>query len=186
MAEQSLNTEERMVAVMFFGNPGSGESTLLPQAARDFSSGVEFLESDSEGTTMARITLNGKPAVLIDIPGLFKSDGGWSEKDANALMKALKKGYDYKVSFFAQACDEGLRAEDLVSMSKIEMCIRQAGADGAKTEFRVIVDQIEDDRMYRMYEENFVRDNFRSFFASMKTKGVCSEIKVDGVLLVRV
>lgn len=128
------------------------------------------------------VTLNGKPAILMDTPGLYEPSDEATRENSRKLTEALKRGYDYKLFFVLLAGNRGLSTEDLALMSTVNDCIRQA--DGAKIDFRVIVNQIKDDAVYNMYEENVASDNFQGLFATLKYKGFSFDIHVGGVLLV--
>ncbi|KAG0221555.1 hypothetical protein B0O80DRAFT_422801 [Mortierella sp. GBAus27b] len=182
MATQSISTPKLKVAVVFLGNTGAGKSTLLSQIGGSFPSGVRFMQGYTKDIVEHQVILNGKPAILMDTPGLYEVDDEATQANAKKLTEALKRGYDYKLFFVILAGNRGLTTEDVALMSIVDECIRQA--NGAKIDFQVIVNQINDDAIYNMYYEHVAKDNFRGLFASLKIKGHSFNISVNGVILI--
>ncbi|KAG0310539.1 hypothetical protein BGZ99_000325 [Dissophora globulifera] len=185
MELESHDRKPRKVAVLFIGNIGSGKSTLLNQIGGVFPAGVVFRRGYTDRIWEQPITLDGKPAVLMDIPGLFEPDQNGTERNATVLTEALKMRYDFKLFFVLKADNRGVGDADLILMSKVNECIRQAQTK-VRIKFRVIINQIMDDDVYNMYETSVAVDNFRGFFAGLTIKGYSfSDIHILSVLLLR-
>ncbi|KAF9936802.1 hypothetical protein BGZ65_002026 [Modicella reniformis] len=183
MTQLSPSANKSTVAILFIGNIGAGKSTLLAQIGGSFPSGVKFMEGYTKDISEQVVTLDGKLAILMDTPGLYEIDDEVTEANAKKLTEALRKGYNYKLFFVLTANNRGLTREDLALMSKVNACARQV--DGAKIDFRVIINQIKDDDTYNMYEEGVAKDNFRMLFGTLKVKGFSFDIQVNGVILIR-
>ncbi|KAG0306105.1 hypothetical protein BGZ98_002969 [Dissophora globulifera] len=185
MELESHDSKPRKVAVLFIGNMGSGKSTLLNQIGGVFPAGVTFRRGFTDRIWEQPITLDGKPAVLMDIPGLFEPDQNGTQRNATVLTEALKMGYDFKLFFVLKADNRGVGDADLILMSKVNECICQAQTK-VRIKFRVIINQIMDDEVYNMYETSVAVDNFRGFFAGLTIKGYSfSDIHILSVLLLR-
>ncbi|KAI8360185.1 hypothetical protein B0O80DRAFT_438636 [Mortierella sp. GBAus27b] len=68
-------------------------------------------------------------------------------------------------------------------MSTVNKCIRRS--NGARVEFRVILNQIQDDKVYKMYQDQIAKDNFRKLFSSSKLRQFKFDIHIRSVMLVR-
>ncbi|KAG0217719.1 hypothetical protein BGX31_000153 [Mortierella sp. GBA43] len=123
-----------------------------------------------------------RPA-LMDVPGLYEDDDEITQANAKKLTAALEKGYDYKLFFMLMAHPRGFYPEDLALMSHVNKCVRQA--NNTKVDFRVIINQIHDDKEYKMYEERVAQDNFQKAFGSPRFQKHHLDIKVNDVMLVR-
>ncbi|KAG0282416.1 hypothetical protein BGZ96_000494 [Linnemannia gamsii] len=175
--------ESKTVAVMFIGNAGAGKSTLLSQIGGTFKSGAKFRQGFTQDITEEWVELNGEEILLVDVPGLFEPDNKRTKRNAELLSEALKKGYDYKLYFVLKASNRGPDDADMVMMSRINECIQQA--NGAKVSFRVIINQIQDDEVEKMYRTEVAEDNFKSLFESLDIENFSFDINIDSVTLVR-
>ncbi|KAG0004110.1 hypothetical protein BGZ65_000913 [Modicella reniformis] len=182
-SRSSPSSEESKVAVIFLGNIGSGKSTLLAQIGGSFNSGLSFLVGYTKDVAEQTIQLEGQEVILIDTPGLYEPDRKATIANAKELSKALKRGYDYKIFFVVMASNRALTYADLSLMFLVNDAIRQV--NDAKVAFRIIVNQIRDDEMYKMYDEHLAKDNCRSFFGSFKFEGRPFDIQINDVLLLR-
>ncbi|KAF9180777.1 hypothetical protein BGZ51_005898 [Haplosporangium sp. Z 767] len=172
------------VAVMFIGNIGAGKSTLLSQIGGDFASGVKFREGYTKGIDTKAIIVDGKPLVLMDISGLFEPNEEETVLNAKRLNEALQMPFIFKLYFVLMASNRGPTDEELVLMSKVNRCLRQVDAK-TKVEFRVIVNQIQNDDVYRMYDQRVAQDNFQSYFSKLEIEGFSFDIRISKVLLLR-
>ncbi|KAI8360178.1 hypothetical protein B0O80DRAFT_438622 [Mortierella sp. GBAus27b] len=175
--------EKPTTAIMFIGNIGAGKSTLLSHLGGDFLSGIRFMEGLTKQVSEQIVTLNGQRVVLMDIPGLYEADDQATKANAKKLTEALRRGYDYKLFFVLMGGNRGLTKEDLALMSTVNKCIRQA--NGARVAFRVIINQINDRKLYSMYDQCLARDNFRTFFDNPNFKQYELDIQINSVLLIR-
>ncbi|KAF9202944.1 hypothetical protein BGZ49_006949 [Haplosporangium sp. Z 27] len=170
------------IAVLFFGNAGAGKSTLLSQLGGNFESGVKFRGGFTKDIYETRVNIGGHDVVLMDVPGLFEPDDTETKFNAGKLTEALKRGYDYKLYFVMQASNRGPDDAEMMMMSRINECIKQANS---KASFRLIVNQIHDQDIYNMYMDNIAMDNCKGFFGSLNIEGYSFDIKIDNVLLIR-
>ncbi|KAG0315732.1 hypothetical protein BG000_005093, partial [Podila horticola] len=172
----------KQAAVLLLGNSGAGKSTLLTQlGAKTFASGVQFRKGYTKEVHQEEIVLKGQRVILIDAPGLYEPLEKETQNNAKKLTEALKKGYDYKLYFVMLASNRGPDDKEMVMMSRINDCIKKA--DGSRVSFRVIVNQIPDQKVYDMYQESLADDNCESLFASMDIEGFSFDIKIDNVML---
>ncbi|KAG0313974.1 hypothetical protein BG000_005693 [Podila horticola] len=172
----------KQAAVLLLGNSGAGKSTLLTQlGAKTFPSGVEFRAGLTKDVHEEEIVLKGQRVKLIDVPGLYEPIEKETQKNAKKLTEALKKGYDYKLYFVMLASNRGPDDKEMVMMSRINDCIKKA--DGSRVSFRIIVNQIPDQKVYDMYQKRLADDNCESLFASMDIEGFSFDIKIDNVML---
>ncbi|KAF9321226.1 hypothetical protein BG006_002660, partial [Podila minutissima] len=166
------------------GNSGAGKSTLLTQlGATTFPSGAQFRKGYTKDVHEEEIMLGGEKVLLVDVPGLYEPNENETQFNARKLTQALSKGYDYKLYFVLKASNRGPNDYDLLMMSKINECIKQA--NGSRVSFRLIVNQIMDQGVYDMYKEGLQNDNCRSLFATMHAKipGFSFDIQIDNVML---
>ncbi|KAF9141403.1 hypothetical protein BG015_001302, partial [Linnemannia schmuckeri] len=173
------------VAVMFIGNTGAGKSTLLSQIGGRFASGVKFREGFTKDISERPVLLDTTPpmsAVLMDIPGLFEPNEQETKNNCEVLTRALRRNYNFKLFFVLKADNRGANDQDLVLMSKVNSCVREANAL-RKVEFQVIINQIMDKDVYNMYDTHVAHDNFRSFFATLKIEGYSFDIHIKHVYL---
>ncbi|KAF9114075.1 hypothetical protein BGX27_000206 [Mortierella sp. AM989] len=170
------------VAILFIGNTGAGKSALLSLLGGEFKSGVKCRKGYTKDIYEKNVVIEGKPFVLIDAPGLFEPQPKETEKNVMKLTEALGRGYSYLLYFVLKANNRGPTDEDMVMMSKVNECVRQAGS---KAIFRVIINQIQDKQVYDMYEEFVARDNCETLFQDMKMEGFSFDIMVSHVLLFR-
>lgn len=171
-------------AVMLLGNAGSGKSTLLTQLGGTvFPSGVQFRKGYTKDIYEEWIILNGEPVCLIDVPGLYEPSETETKFNAQKLNLALSRDYEYKLFFVLKASNRGPDDGEIVMMSKISESIKQV--NGCRVSFRVIVNQIMDQRVYDMYQDHLAKDNFVSFFGALDIPGFSFNIKIDGVILLR-
>ncbi|KAF9382713.1 hypothetical protein CPB97_006996 [Podila verticillata] len=178
------SSTSRPLAVLMIGNAGAGKSTLLTQlGAKTFKSGAAFRKGFTKDVYEEEIELNGQRTMLVDVPGLFEPDDKETLFNARKLTQALSKGYDYKLYFVMKATNRGPEDRDLVMMSKINDCIRQA--DGSRVSFRLIVNQIPNEEVYEMYKDSLANDNCESLFKIMAEEipEFAFDIKIDGVTL---
>ncbi|KAK3808458.1 MAG: hypothetical protein J3Q66DRAFT_354869 [Benniella sp.] len=175
-------TQTPKTAVIFLGNMGAGKSTLLSQIGGKFPSGVAFMTGLTKEVTEQVVCLNGEPVILIDTPGLYEARNEATKANAEKMTEALRKGYDYKIFIVLKASNRGITPEDLSLMSKVSKCVQQV--NGAKVEYRIIINQIESDKVYDMYEERVAKDNFRGIIEVIRDEYEL-DIEVSGVMLVR-
>ncbi|KAG0237136.1 hypothetical protein BGW42_001712 [Actinomortierella wolfii] len=121
-------------------------------------------------------------AILIDVPGLFEPDERETEANFKELSKALKLDYMFKLVFVLRADSRGPSDKDLILMSRVNSCVRNADAE-AKVEFQVIINQITSTEMYDMYQKELAFDNFESFFSTLHIKDYSFDISIRKVLL---
>ncbi|KFH72859.1 hypothetical protein MVEG_00084 [Podila verticillata NRRL 6337] len=171
-------------AVLMIGNSGVGKSTLLTQlGAKGFPSGVEFRKGFTTQFKEEEIELDCQRIMLIDVPGLYEPNIKDTRLNAKKLTDALSLGYDYKLYFIMLATNRGPDDRDLVMMSRINDCIKEV--EGSQVSFRLIVNQIMDERVFGMYQDELAYDNFKSFFEELKIDGFSFNIKIDHVMLLR-
>ncbi|KAF9969470.1 hypothetical protein BGZ73_008179 [Actinomortierella ambigua] len=173
------------MAILFLGNIGAGKSALLSQIGGRFASGVKFREGLTRNICEYPVELGTNPptaAVLMDVPGLFEPNRHQTEVNCVLLTKALRRDYRFKVVFVLKAENRGPSDQDLVLMSVVNKCVRDADSLN-KVEFQVIVNQIQDDDVYRMYEKEVARDNFASFFAKLQIENFSFDINIRKVIL---
>ncbi|KAG0330777.1 hypothetical protein BG000_011464 [Podila horticola] len=184
--DSSFSVTPRPQAILMIGNSGAGKSTLLTQlGATTFPTGVHFRRGFTKDIHEEEIMLNGEKVLLVDVPGLFEPDDTETQFNARKLTQALSKGYDYKLYFVLKASNRGPDERDLLMMSKINECIRQA--NGSRVSFRLIVNQIMNQRVYDMYKEGLQDDNCKSLFATMAAEipEFSFDIQIDNVMLLR-
>ncbi|KAG0258049.1 hypothetical protein BG011_003562 [Mortierella polycephala] len=174
----------RPVAVMFLGTIGAGKSALLSQIGGDFDSGVQFRRGHTTEIREETVNLDGREVVLMDVPGLFEPDDNETQMNAWKLTNALRKPYTFKLYFVLKATNRGPTNEELVLMSKVNECVRQVDAM-TRVEFRVIVNQIRSDDVYRMYKREAAQDNFQRMFSELEIEGFSFDIRVNNVLMLR-
>ncbi|KAF9376944.1 hypothetical protein CPC16_012071 [Podila verticillata] len=171
-------------AVLMIGNSGVGKSTLLTQlGAKGFPSGVKFRKGFTTQFKEEEIELDRQRIMLIDVPGLYEPNIKDTRLNAKKLTDALSLGYDYKLYFVMLATNRGPDDRDLVMMSRINDCIKEV--KGSQVSFRLIVNQIMDERVFGMYQDELAYDNFKSFFKELKIDGFSFNIKIDHVTLLR-
>ncbi|KAF9112126.1 hypothetical protein BGX27_003939 [Mortierella sp. AM989] len=170
------------IAILFFGNAGAGKSTLLSQIGGKFESGVRFRKGFTKDIHEAWVKIHGQDVLLMDVPGLFEPDDRETEYNARKLTEALRKGYEYKLYFVLKASNRGPDDAEMLMMARINECVGKAKS---KATFRVIVNQIQEQDIYEMYEKNVAADNCRGLFEMVKIEGYSFDIKVENVLLIR-
>ncbi|KAK3808460.1 MAG: hypothetical protein J3Q66DRAFT_417009 [Benniella sp.] len=178
--------EKPMTAVIFLGNIGAGKSTLLSQLTekdREFPSGISFMSGLTKEVSEQTVYINGERVILMDTPGLYEISNQATKANAEKLTEALRKGYNYKIFFVLKATNRGLASGDLALMSNVNKSVRQV--DGAKVEYQVIINQIEDDETYEMYVRNVANDNFRRVLESLDPEEYDLDIQLRGVILIR-
>ncbi|KAG0217721.1 hypothetical protein BGX31_000155, partial [Mortierella sp. GBA43] len=183
MSASRNSADNSKTAVVFIGNAGAGKSTFLSLLGGNFESGVSFMEGFTKETSEQTVTLDGRQVILMDVPGMYEIDDESTKVNAQKLTKALKRGYKYKLFFILIAHPRGFQGQDLALMSQVNKCVRQANM--SKIDFRIIINQIQDDEVYKMYEERVVKDNFQKAFGSPQLKKYNLDIQVNGVMLVR-
>ncbi|KAG0224183.1 hypothetical protein B0O80DRAFT_438630 [Mortierella sp. GBAus27b] len=183
MAALSSHMTEPTTAVVFIGNVGAGKSTLLSQLGANFDSGVSFMEGLTKEVSEQVVTLNGRQVILMDVPGLYEFDDETTMSNALKLTEALRKHYRYKLFFVLKADSRGLTSKDVALMSTVNKYVRQANGD--KVEFRVIINQVYDDKVYHMFDENVVKDNFRQVFENARLNQYDLDIEISSVMLIR-
>ncbi|KAF9365424.1 hypothetical protein BGX34_010051 [Mortierella sp. NVP85] len=176
-------SDGKPVAVMFIGNIGAGKSTLLTQLGGNFHSDVKFMEGVTQEVSEQTVILDGKRVILMDTPGLYEIDEEATNANAEKLTRALNKGYEYKLFFVLKGTNRGLTSEDLGIMSSVNKCVRLT--NDAKVEFGAIINLIQDDKVYNMYQENFNMDKLRALFQSPALRKYDLDIEFKSVLLVR-
>ncbi|KAG0269896.1 hypothetical protein BGZ95_001862 [Linnemannia exigua] len=185
MPLEPYNEKQPVTAVMFIGNIGAGKSTLLSQIGGRFASGVKFRQGYTKEILEHPVVLGTDPpvpALLIDIPGLFEPNEQGTKGNCEALTRALRKNYNFKLVFVLKADNRGPSDQDLVLMSKVNSSVREANAM-SKVDFQVIVNQIMDTEIYDMYQKEIAHDNFRSFFAKLKIENFSFDIHIKNVRL---
>ncbi|KAF9308787.1 hypothetical protein BG003_010615 [Podila horticola] len=182
---RSAPSTRAKTAVLMIGNSGAGKSTLLTQlGAKTFTSGVQFRKGHTKEVHEEEVAINGQDVLLIDVPGVYEPSEKETMHNAKKLTEALSRGYDYKLYFIMEAGARGPEDKELVMMSKINQCIKQA--TGSRVSFRIIVNKIMDQQIYDMYQQNLADDNCKSLFASMDMpKFPFKDIQIDRVVLLR-
>ncbi|KAF9359764.1 hypothetical protein BGX34_008168 [Mortierella sp. NVP85] len=174
-------------AAIFLGNMGAGKSTLLSQLIdddeRDFPSGFSFMSGFTKEVSEHVVRINGEKVILIDTPGLYEPSNRATKANAEKLTEALRKGYNYKIFIVLKATNRGLTSEDLALMSNVNKSVRQV--DGAKVEYQVIINQIENEETYNLYETNVANDNFRRVLQSLDPEEYDLDIQIARVELLR-
>ncbi|KAF9111035.1 hypothetical protein BGX27_005496, partial [Mortierella sp. AM989] len=176
----SSPSQENTIAILFIGHSGAGKSTLLSQLGGNFESGVKFRAGYTTDIYETRAMVNGEEVILMDVPGLFEPDDEKTKHNASKLTEALKRGYRYMLYFVLKANNRGPPEEEMVMMSKVNECVRQAGS---KATYRIIVNQIQSKEVYDMYAECVALDNCESLFKSMNMEEFSFDITVTGVLM---
>ncbi|KAF9097776.1 hypothetical protein BGX27_000913 [Mortierella sp. AM989] len=172
--------QENTVAILFIGNSGAGKSTLLSQLGGNFESGVKFRAGYTTDIYETRAMVNGEEVVLMDVPGFFEPDDEKTKYNASKLTEALKRGYRYMLYFVLEATNRGPPEKEMVMMSKVNECVRQAGS---KATYRMIINQIQSKKVYEMYDKSMALDNCECFFKSMQMKEFSFDITITGVLM---
>ncbi|KAF9313938.1 hypothetical protein BG006_004046, partial [Podila minutissima] len=126
---------------------------------------------------------NGQTVMLIDVPGLFESSDAATKDNASKLNAALNLDYEFKIFFVMKADNRGPSDPEMVMMSKINECIKTV--TGSRVSFRLIVNQIMSDEVYKMYEDYVAKDNCKSFFDGLDIQDFSFDIKIDSVMLLR-
>jgi hypothetical protein len=88
--------------------------------------------------------------LLIDIPGLYEPDNRATKLNGAKLMRALSRGYNYKLFFVLSDNNRGPSSEDLALMSKVSYCVRQVS--GAKVTVDLIINQIRDEVNFEFWK----------------------------------
>ena len=167
--------------LLLLGNAGAGKSTLLAQLGGNFDSGAKFRRGFTKDVSEALVKVNGKDMRLIDVPGLFEPNNKETQFNAKQLNKALRQTkYNYRLYFVLKAGNRGPDDPEMVMMSKISECVRNA--DGSQMSFGVIVNQIPSGEIETMYK-HLAEDNFRSMFDALEIPGFTFNIKIDSVLM---
>ncbi|KAF9382709.1 hypothetical protein CPB97_006992 [Podila verticillata] len=174
---------DRETAVVVIGNPGSGKATLLTQISSSTLVSTGFHNGFTNKAREEMITLNGKRILLIDVPGLYEPSEKGTQQNTKRLTDALSKSYDYYLYFIMKAENRGPTDAEMVTMSKINDCIKQT--NGSRVSFRVIVNHIMSQELYDLYQEHMVNDNCKSLLKSLEIPGCSFNIKIDSVSLVR-
>ncbi|KAF9114076.1 hypothetical protein BGX27_000207 [Mortierella sp. AM989] len=170
------------VAVMFIGSSGAGKSTLLTYITGDIVSGAaKFRRGLAKNVYEARVEIKGKETVLMDVPNFFTHDSKEVKRNTGKLTSLLKREYNYMVYFVWKACNRGPNDNELLMMSKVNDCFRQAGC---KVTLRVIVNQIKDQDLYNIYDEYLARDKCKSCFEEMGRE-YSLDFTISGVHLLR-
>ncbi|KAF8925966.1 hypothetical protein BGZ52_006233, partial [Haplosporangium bisporale] len=174
-----------MTAILLFGNAGAGKSTLLNQlGGTKFKSGATFRTGYTKKVEEERITLsNGQTVMLVDVPGLFEPSEKATQNNALELNVALRLDYEFKFFFIMKADNRGPSDAELVMMSKVNECIKTSY--GSRVSFRVIVNQIMNDEVNKIYEDHVAKDNCKSLFQDLNIPGFSFDIKIDSVILLR-
>ncbi|KFH72865.1 hypothetical protein MVEG_00090 [Podila verticillata NRRL 6337] len=174
-----------MTAILLFGNAGAGKSTLLTQlGGTKFKAGVTFREGFTKEVEEERVTLSsGQTVMLVDVPGLFEPSEKATQNNALELNVALRLDYEFKFFFIMKADNRGPSDAELVMMSKVNECIKTSY--GSRVSFRVIVNQIMNDEVNKIYEDHVAKDNCESLFQGLDIPGYSFDIKIDSVILLR-
>jgi len=185
---------------VFIGNTGVGKSALLNQLGGNFKSELSFATGVTKDISEQTVELNGKPVVLMDIPGLGEVSTETNEKNTELLTEALSRGYDYKLVFVLRSSNRIVDAEDMALVSEVNKCLRHANVIGggqgkqgrgsgdggrieeSKISFRIIVNNIAGQKLYGLYQR-CAADKFHGVFQELHTKGLTFDIHVDDVLL---
>jgi len=117
---------------------------------------------------------------LIDVPGLFEPSNIETQFNSQKLNEALTLGMDYRIYFVLKAGNRGPDDPEMVMMSKISECVRNA--DGSQMSFGVIVNQIPSSEVEAMYKK-LAKDNFRSMFASLNIPEFTFDIKIHSAIM---
>ncbi|KAF9435841.1 hypothetical protein BGZ76_005416 [Entomortierella beljakovae] len=169
------------VAVVFIGNAGAGKSTLLSQIGGNFKSGAAFRRGYTTEKKEMNAIVDGQDVILMDVPGLFEPNENATVSNSKKLTKALSSHYNFKLFFVLKASNSGINNDDMVMMSKVNESVKQA--DGSPVSFRVIINQIMDQKVHDMYQESVAKDNMKHLFSTMEMEGYSFDIKIDNVLL---
>ncbi|KAG0269319.1 hypothetical protein DFQ27_004003 [Actinomortierella ambigua] len=172
-----------ITAIMYIGNSGVGKSTLLNKLGGDFHAGVSWRKGLTKDVSENWVKLKGKRVLLVDVPGLFEPRREETEHNARMLTQALGRGYRYNLTFVLRASSRGFEEADLLMISKVNECVK--GIVGLDVTFKAIINQINDDEVYEMYNETVAKDNFQSQFAEWEEEGYHFDITIDSVLLLR-
>ncbi|KAG0217717.1 hypothetical protein B0O80DRAFT_483990 [Mortierella sp. GBAus27b] len=178
-----VSTESPTTAVLFVGNPGTGKTTFLSELCGNFRSRVSFAEGSTQEVSGQGVNLNDQLVILIKVPGPYQCDQESANSSAASLYDILRNRYHHKLFFVLRANNHGFTPQDLFLLSIVSSCIRLA--QNPNVDFRVIVNQIQDDNQYNMYKERGAKDKFRSYFASPKFEHYQLDIQVNDVMLVR-
>ncbi|KAF9435839.1 hypothetical protein BGZ76_005414 [Entomortierella beljakovae] len=165
-------------------NAGAGKSSLLKLlGGTSFKSGTKFRGGFTKDIYEESVVINGEHVVLMDVPGLFEPNDGETIINAAKLTQALRRGYEYKLYFVLHAHCRGIPNEELLMMYKVNEVVRQAGSWAT---FRIIVNQIPDDDVYRLYRDAIAEDNCRGLFEELNIEGYSfNHIQIEEVMLVR-
>ncbi|KAG0352570.1 hypothetical protein BC939DRAFT_498447 [Gamsiella multidivaricata] len=184
LGQNKQSKDMRTLAVMFIGRSLLLENSLIELIGGDFPFGEKFKDGPIDEVSEAWISVRGRPAVLMDVPYLLHPHEEITRVRTHAFIDTLKADYDFRMYYVMQR--GVVLDEDLVLMSKLNDCVRQAGgAKGIKLEFRIIVDGIRDEETYKVYETSMKKDKLKSFLANMKDTRFSFEIPVKEVILVR-
>ncbi|KAF9112125.1 hypothetical protein BGX27_003938 [Mortierella sp. AM989] len=179
-AETTADSSKLNTAVLFIGNAGSGKSSLLSLLGGNFAAGTQFRSGYTKVLSETKIMMGDESVTLIDVPGLFEPDDSQTRRNAVELSKALKLTYKFKLFFILKASNSGLDNKEMLMMSRVSECVRQEGM--TKVEFRVLINQVEDDHR-RMYHEEVVKDNFRRLFSTSNIGRFSFDIDIGNVAL---
>ncbi|KAF9284887.1 hypothetical protein BGZ88_009747 [Linnemannia elongata] len=201
---------QRKTALMFIGNTGVGKSALLNQLGGNFKSGFNEQHGVTTSITEKTIVLGSETVVLMDVPGLIEPSKEATDRNAGLLVKALSRGYDFRLTIVVQASNRTMTTDDLALICEVNKCLVDAGMlqdqDGGrgqvqgehydfsdekyespihpKISFRIIVNGISGQKLYEAYEW-YAADKFQAFFADNNTIATPFDIQVDEVLLLR-
>ncbi|KAF9097775.1 hypothetical protein BGX27_000912 [Mortierella sp. AM989] len=169
----------RKTAVVFIGNAGAGKSTLLSQIGGNFKSGSTFRSGYTKNVSEKTVTLDSEEVVLIDVPGLLEPNPRNIPINAGKIANALNRRYNYKLFFVLRAKNSGIDDAEVEMMVKLSECVRQE--DGSKVPFGVFINQIQSQRVFDMYHEKVIKDNFSEFFNSLKGERPTADVEIDCV-----
>jgi GTP-binding protein EngB required for normal cell division len=166
--DEPTNVEEKgstktnePTAIVLIGNSGVGKSSILNQLGANFLSGLRDRESVTKEIEEHKTEINGKPLILIDIPGLVEPGNTNAGRNSKLFKKALSKRYRYKIIFVLRADNRIVLDDDLLVISEVSRSVRSLSPNGIT--FGVIVNLIQGQAQYSYYEE-LSGNNFQEYF----------------------
>ncbi|KAF9580009.1 hypothetical protein BGW38_003509, partial [Lunasporangiospora selenospora] len=171
------------LAAMFIGDKGVGKSTLLSLLGGAV--GVEFLfnKVETNEALESQVRINGQQVMLMGDPGLYGTENGVTDIHIKKLTGVLSQGYDYKLFFVVSGENFEFSANELALMSEVNGAIHDA--IGAKVELWVVVNRIQNERIYNKYKEDMTQGLQKYLDHSAKSSNLSLDIPIKGVILFR-